>query len=129
MDQERIISIVDRSGVPYDRPVTRQAGFHQVRFFYHSTGRSLNLGYRSPAGPFVADFVFKGKSWEESGADLDAFLRLFGGIRGNRETPFARLEPAFAEEKWLVRVIQGYWAMGHPLAGSSAGAWIRRPET
>jgi hypothetical protein len=115
MDQERIISIVGRAGVPYDEPVTRQVEYHFVRFFYHATDRSLNLGYSSPNGPFVADFVFKGKTRDENEANLKAFLRLFGGAVGNRETPFARLQPAFSAEAWLIRTIQGYWAMGQPL--------------
>lgn len=114
MDQDQIISIVDRAGVPYNKPATCQAEYHFVRFFHHATNRSLNLGYHSPEGPFIADFVFKGKTREENEADLDAFLRLFGGAVGNRETPFARIRPGFSNEEWMIRVIQGYWAMGQP---------------
>lgn len=115
MDQESIISIVDRSGVPYDKPVTRQSEYQFVRFFYLPTARSLNFGFRSPGGPFVTDFVFKGKSRDMNIADLEAFIHLFGGVAGNRATPFARLEPDFADTEWLIGVIQGYWAMGKPL--------------
>ena len=114
MDQDRIIAIVDRAGVPYDKPVTPQVEYHFVRFFHQATNRSLNLGFRSPDGPFIADFVFKGKTHEKNEADLDAFLRLFGGAKGKRETPFARLQPIFSKEIWLIRVIQAYWAMGQP---------------
>jgi hypothetical protein len=112
MDQEQIISIVKRAGVPFDPEVTRQAEFHFVRFFHHATQRSLNLGYYSPDGPFVADFVFKNSTREQNQADLKAFMRLFGGEVGKRETPFARLKPSFSDEVWLIRVIQAYWAMG-----------------
>lgn len=114
MNQDQIISIVDRAGVPYDKPVTLQHAYHFVRFFHYASKRSLNLGFRSPDGPFIADFVFKSKTHDENEAELDAFLRLFGGVKGNRETPFARLEPSFSNEAWLIRVIQGYWAMGTP---------------
>lgn len=120
MNQDQIISIVERAGVPYDKPVTQQVEYHFVRFFHHATNRSLNLGYRSPEGPFIADFVFKGKTHEENEKDLNAFLRLFGGAKGNRETPFARLQPDFSKDTWLIRVIQAYWAMGQPESRDSA---------
>jgi hypothetical protein len=114
MNQDQLISIVDRTGVPYDKPVTLQDEYHFVRFLYRATNRSLNLGYRAPDGPFIADFVFKGKTRVENEAHLNAFTRLFGGTIGNRETSFARLQPAFSKEAWLIQVIQGYWAMGQP---------------
>jgi hypothetical protein len=122
MDQQHIISIVQRAGVPYDGEPTLQNEFHLVRFFHHATNRSLNLGYRSTKNIFVADFVFKGREKiEQNQADLAAFLRLFGGEVGNRPTPFARLEPAFSQEAWLIDVIRAYWAMGTPLPPAARG--------
>ena len=47
MDQNYIISIVERSGVPFAPEPTIQKEFHFVRFFHQATDRSLNLGYRS----------------------------------------------------------------------------------
>ena len=113
MTDEKLVAIVRSASVPFDLG-TRQEQYNQVRFLHDRTSRSLNLGYRSPNGPFVADFVFKGQSKETNGAKCTAFLGLFGGTRGMRSTAFARLEPTFADTEWLVRVIQGYWAMGHP---------------
>jgi hypothetical protein len=115
MDQDQIISIVNRAGVPYDKPVTCQAApRYFVRFFHDATKRSLNLGYSSHQGTFIADFVFKGKTRTENEADCEAFLRLFGGATGNRDTRFASIQPGFSNEAWLIRVIQGYWAIGQP---------------
>jgi hypothetical protein len=116
MDQQRIIEIVDRAGVPYDADLTFQKQYYAVRFFYNATGRSLNLGYRLTKPVFVADFVFKVRdSRDENRADLTSFLRLFGGGVGNRSTSFARLEPPYSDEQWLIDVIRAYWAMGKPL--------------
>jgi hypothetical protein len=112
MDQDHIVSIVKRAGVPFDPEVTRQAEFHFVRFFHHATQRSLNLGYHSPSNRFVADFVFKRDTLQQNQADLKAFIHLFGGEVGKRRTPFARLKPSFSDEVWLIRVIQAYWAIG-----------------
>ena len=111
MNNEDLISIVKSANVAFDLG-TRQGQYNQVRFFHEQTNRSLNLGYRGPYGPFVADFVFKGESKEINDAKCKAFLLLFGGQRGNRSTAFARLQPRFSESAWLVQVIQGYWAMG-----------------
>lgn len=121
MDQNYIISIVERSGVPFEPEPTIQKEFHFVRFFHQATDRSLNLGYRSTKAVFVADFVFKAKdSLDENRGDLDCFLRMFGGDIGQRPTPFARLEPDFSQEAWLTDVIRAYWAMGTPLARSGS---------
>jgi hypothetical protein len=115
MDQQYIISIVDRAGVPYDPNPTLQNEYHFVRFFHRATARSLNLGYWATKDVFVADFVFKSKeTLPENQADLASFLRLFGGEIGGRPTPFARLQPTFSQEAWLIDVIRAYWAMGKP---------------
>jgi hypothetical protein len=111
MNDEEIISIVKSANIAYELG-TRQDQYSQVRFFHEKTNRSLNLGYRGTDGPFVADFVFKGDAKEINDAKCNAFLLLFGGERGKRNTAFARLEPRFSESAWLVQVIQGYWAMG-----------------
>jgi hypothetical protein len=117
MDQNYIIGIVNRAGVPFEPEPTIQKEFHFVRFFHRLTDRSLNLGYRSTKTVFVADFVFKARtSYDENREDLNCFLRMFGGETGQRPTPFARLEPAFLQEAWLIDVIRAYWAMGTPLA-------------
>ena len=113
MTSDELIAIVDAAGVQYVLG-TQQDQYNQVRFFFDQTNRSFNLGYRSQQGPFVADFVFKGESKEVNDAKCEAFLRLFGGERGNRSTAFARLQPHFSETEWLVRVIQGYWAISQP---------------
>lgn len=116
MDQQYIISIVQRAGVSYESEPTFQESLHFVRFVHRATRRSLNLGYRSSKDVFVADFVFMGReTFAEDQADLGGFLRLFGGEVGNRRTPFARLEPTFLQEAWLIDVIRAYWAMGTPL--------------
>ena len=113
MTDDELVAIVRSANVPFDLG-THQDQYNQIRFFYEDSSRSLNLGYRSPDSTFVADFVFKGHSKETNEAKCAAFLCLFGGTRGKRSTAFARLEPKFADADWLVRVIQGYWAMGHP---------------
>lgn len=113
MTSEELIAIFKAANVPHEIG-THQDQYNQVRFFHNTTSRSLNLGYRGRQGPFVADFVFKGESTEVNEAKCQAFLRLFGGERGRRSTAFARLEPRFSETDWLVRVIQGYWAIGQP---------------
>jgi len=113
--QDSIVAIVDQAGVPYDGKPTRQNSYGFVRFIHHATDRSLNLGFQEREGRFVADFVFKRKVPNEGEAKLDAFLRLFGGEVGRRETPFARLKPRFDEEAWLIDVIRAYWAMGRPM--------------
>ena len=116
MDQQHIISIMQRSGVPYDPKPTIQKSLSLVRFFHRATDRSLNLGYRSTQGVFVADFVFKFReTLDQNQADLASFLRLFGGEVGKRPTPFARLQPPLSQEEWLIDVIRAYWAMGNPL--------------
>lgn len=121
MDRQYLMTVVPRAGVPYDSEPRIQSGLHQVRFFHQATDRSLNLGYRSTKDVFVADFVFKSRdTLAQNQADLTAFLRLFGGQVGKRQTPFARLEPAFAQEAWLIDVIRAYWAMGVPLPTAEA---------
>lgn len=85
MEQAYVIAIVDRSGVPFEPEPTMQKEFHFVRFFHLATQRSMNLGYRSTKPFFVGDFVFKAKaSFHENLADLECFLRLFGGDIGKR---------------------------------------------
>jgi hypothetical protein len=115
MDQDNIVSLVNRAGVLYEGEPKRQVQFHQVRFVHSATHRSLNLGYQLREGCYVADFVFMRRSGQDGNANLDAFLRLFGGSVGDKATPFARLKPAFAQEAWLVDVIRAYWAMGNPM--------------
>jgi hypothetical protein len=112
VNDEEIISIVASANIDFELG-TRQDQYNQRRFFNNKTYRSLNLGYRGTDGPFVADFVFKGKAKEINDAQCDAFLVLFGGTRGKRRTAFARLEISFFESAWLVQVIQCYWAMGN----------------
>lgn len=96
MTPEEVIAVVKAANVPYELG-TKQDQYNQVRFFYNQTNRSFNLGYRGPQGPFVADFVFKGESKDVNDWKCEAFLRLFGGERGNRSTAFVRLEPSFSE--------------------------------
>lgn len=116
MDQQYIISIVQRAGVSYESDPTVQESLHFVRFVHGATARSLNLGYRSSKDVFVADFVFMARDASaENQVDLGCFLRLFGGKVGKRPTLFARLEPSFSQEAWLIDVIRAYWAMGTPL--------------
>ena len=111
MNQVEVIALVNSTGVAH-KVGTLQQQHNQVRFFHATTDRSLNLGFHPNDAEFVADFVFKGKSTESNLSDCEAFIRLFGGTRPNRPTAFARLQPKYTEEAWLVQVIQGYWAMG-----------------
>lgn len=122
MDQQHIISMIQQAGVPYELEPTIQEDLHFVRFFHQATDRSLNLGYRLRRDVFVADFVFKAKETSaRNQADLDSFLRLFGGAVGNRPTSYARLEPTFLQEAWLIDVIRAYWAMGTPMISVAGG--------
>lgn len=117
MDQQYLITVLERAGVVFNPDPTIQKGPpHYVRFFHRETDRSLNLGYRLRRAVFVADFVFKAKaSLAENRADLDCFRQMFGGSVGGRSTPYARLEPTFEQEAWLIDVIRAYWAIGTPL--------------
>jgi hypothetical protein len=111
MDQDRLIAIVQRAGIRYQKPVTLQTSYSFVRFTLGAARRSLNLGFNATDGHFVADFVFKGKSKEENQADMNTFMAIFGGTVGERPTAFARLLPSLAEEAKLIEAIKAYWVM------------------
>lgn len=110
MDQDQIVSIVLSCDAGF-REETRQAQYHQVRFYGLTPDKSINIGYSEQSGCFVADFVFKGAAPAENISRAQAFARLFGGAIPDRPTVFVRLMPTYAAAGRLRQLIQAYAAI------------------
>ena len=108
MGQDRIISVVERSGIEHQQGA-RQKQWHQVRFSNKATCHSLNLGYSLPRGLYIADFVFKGQSREANLHNCQIFNEQFGGTLCSKSTVFCRIEVPVGDDALLISLIQNYW--------------------
>lgn len=110
MNQDQIVALVERSGIPA-QPGTRQQQWHQVRFTGLVSSHSLNLGYSLPKEVFIADFVFKSGTRDINLENCLAFCRRFGGELRSKSTVFARVEIPLHDEARLIRIIKEYWTL------------------